>query len=311
MPKENLKHAKAAETGTEIEECALIDVHRFTPKAEGGEYTPDNYGLMDPPDHMRYHGNLREREEWYENLKALVDDRRQVMRAKQKMENQMLAYRRKTDHLLPATLAWLEEEAGKLAKTLSDRSRKVEKAVKDYAKYDRLAEAALGVHGIGPITVALCITYIDLEKAKSASALWKYTGLHVKAKDRYDMKLNGGSPGNKTLRCALYCMADSQVKSRGPYRDVYDRTKARLENVTEGELVSRNTQGNWTTTTWAEAKKCHRAGAGLRAIMKHFLADYWFVGRELMGLPTRAIYAEAKNPGIHKTIMPRERGWRW
>ena len=41
-------------------------------------------------------------------------------------------------------------------------------------------------------------------------------------------------------------------------------------------------------------------------MMKHFLADYWFVGRTLKGLSTDPLYAEAilGHTGI---INPRER----
>jgi hypothetical protein len=103
-------------------------------------------------------------------------------------------------------------------------------------------------------------------------------------------------------------MADSQMKGHGPYREVYDRVKARLE-VSEKEVNTRNTQGKMITVAWKDTKPCHRHGAALRAVMKHFLADYWYVGRTLAGLETNPIYAEAILGMSHKTIKPEERGW--
>jgi len=302
MSKTALKIAKLGP----IENPELLDTHRFRPKADGGTYEPDNYTVITPLEHMRFHGNDRERAEWFENLKARVDDRRQVLMLRIKANNQLLAYKRRTDHLLPDTVEWLEEQAAQLATAEGKRKRAVEKAVKDYAAYDRLARAAIGVPGVGALTVALCLVYIDLEKARHASSLWAYAGLDKPSHARYEKGETSG--GNKTLRTALYTMADSMVKTRGAYREVYDRVKARLE-VSEKITKSRNTQGHLVEVAWKDAKPCHRHGAALRAVMKHFLADYWKVGRELMGLPTEPLYAEAVLGGNHRTVQPAARGW--
>ena len=308
MNKVALKKAKAAEFGMRVDNPSLIDTHRHTPKAEGGDYTPENYTIMTPPDHMRQHGNYREREEWMEVLKAAVDQRRQVINLHNKANNQLLAYKRRSDHLDQATVKWLEEQAKHLKKELGKFNRRVEKAVKDYGKVDKLAEVALNVHGIGPLTIAQCLVYIDLGKARHASSLWSYVGLDKPSHERYAKGEAGG--GNKTLRTALYTMADSQIKSRGPYREVYDRTKARLEQ-SEKITSSRNTQGKLVEVAWKDAKPCHRHGAAIRAMVKHFLADYWFVGRELFGLENGPCYAESQLGKTHKTVSPRERGWDW
>jgi hypothetical protein len=106
----------------------------------------------------------------------------------------------------------------------------------------------------------------------------------------------------------LYTMADSQVKCRGPYREIYDRVKDRL-SISEKVVRSRNTQGKEVEVAWKDAKPSHRHGAALRAVMKHFLADYWMVGRTLAGLDTSPLYPEAMLGGNHRTIMPYERGW--
>jgi len=304
MSKTQLKEAKLGK----IKHPELVDVHRPIPKAKGGTYTPDNYEVITPVDHMKAHGNHRERDEFFENLKAVVDDRKQVMMLKNKANNQLLAYKRKTDHLQPSTVKWLEEQSKALQKELAKRTRAVEKAVKDYGKLDPFAMSALGVDGVGACTVALCLVYIDLTKARHASSLWKYAGLHTSSENRYTKGEAGG--GNKTLRTVLYTMADSQIKSRGPYREVYDRTKERLEN-SQKMTRSRNTQGKLVECKWCDTKACHRHGAAIRQVMKHFLADWWYVGRELLGLPTDALYAEAILGGNHRTVQPRERGWEW
>lgn len=308
MSKTSLKQAKAAEMGIELEDASLIDTHRHVPKAQGGKYEGDNYTILEPQTHMRFHGNYREREEFFENLKAMVDDRRQVMNLFNKANNQLGAYKRKTDHLTPQTVEWLQEQSDSLKKELGKRTRAVEKAVKDYAKYDSLAGAAMEVSGIGANTVAYCLVYIDLEKARHASSLWSYVGLDKSSHARYQKGESSG--GNKTLRTQLYTMAESNMKTRGAYREVYDRTKSRLSK-SEKITKSRNTKGELIECKWCETMASHRHGAALRQVMKHFLADYWKVGRELMGLPTDPLYAESVLGGNHRTVQPEERGWKY
>jgi len=189
-----------------------------------------------------------------------------------------------------------DKEAIKFLKEIDD-------PLKDAAK-----DAALSVKSVGPITVAHCLVYIDLEKARHASSLWAYTGLDKSSFARYTKGQSGG--GNKTLRTVLYTLADSQVKGRGPYRVIYDRVKTRLSQ-SEKEVETRGTKGIKKICAWKDTKPSHRHGAALRAIMKHFLADYWFVGRTLRGLDTSPSYAEAMLGQTHKTIMPEERGWKY
>jgi hypothetical protein len=61
---------------------------------------------------------------------------------------------------------------------------------------------------------------------------------------------------------------------------------------------------------WKDTKPCHRHGAAIRKMIKHFLADLWFVWRETENLPTTPLYVESVlgHTGI---IKPEERGWIW
>ena len=312
MPKVQLKHevieAKGnicALTGEILpDETALFDTHRKTPKRKNGIYTLRNTNVALPVAHMVEHGTYRERSEELNKLKTMVDDRSQIMKLKNKINNQILAYKRGTDNPNTETVNFLLETLESTESALGKKGRKIEKFIKNME--NPLARAALSVRSIGPITVAYCLTYIDLEKAKHASSLWSYCGLDKPSHKRYTKGESGG--GNKTLRTILYTMADSQVKVRGAYRIVYDNVKARLEK-SDKIVESRNTKGDLVNVAWKETKPCHRHGAALRAVMKHFLADYWMVGRTLAGLPTSALYPEAILGGTHRTIMPEERGW--
>ena len=286
------------------EDTALFDVDRVLEKHQGGIYTPENTRALTARAHMERHGNLRERGEWLEELKSIMDDRSQTMKVVLKLNNQLLAYQRQTDHARESTEAFLSETL----ETVHKRLRKIDAEVTRHIKTsdDPLVLAAMGVVGVGPITVAGLQTYIDLEKADSASAIWKYVGLHAASHERYTKGEAGG--GNKTLRTIIWNTANSMTKNRDcPYRVVYDQTKDRLA-ASEKIVKSRNTQGHLVEVPWKDTKPSHRHGAALRAIMKHFLADYWFVGRTLAGLDARPLYVEEKL-GHSGIVRPAERGW--
>lgn len=288
------------------DDASLIDTDRITERFRGGEYTDENTRIVTPRAHMERHGILREREEWLEELKSIMDDRAQTMKVVTKLGNQLLAYRRQTDHARESTAQFLQETLESANKRLGQIDREAAKHIK--ASTDPLVVAARNVPGVGPITVAGLQTYIDLEKAKSASAMWSYIGIDKPSHERYTKGEAGG--GNKTLRTIVWNTANSMTKNRDcPYRIVYDRTKERLA-ASEKIVKSRNTQGHLVEVPWKDTKPSHRHGAALRAIMKHFLADYWFVGRELSGLDTRPLYVEEKlgHTGI---VQPQERGWAW
>jgi|GEM_PF-1942786 len=291
---------------TEVE---LQDTHRPNPKRKGGTYTSKNTTVVDPVAHMVEHGTLRIRTGELQVLKQLIDEREHAMRLLYKINNQLLAVKRRTDDASPSTISHLKDNLEVNTKWKNEVSKSLEKHIKSMAKNDPLITACFSVKGIGPVTIAYCLAYIDLEKARHASALWSYTGLHKASHERYEKTVAGG--GNKRLRCILYTMAESQMKNKNSaYRTVYDNTKHRLEH-SEKITKSRNTQGKLIECAWKDTKPSHRHGAALRAIMKHFLADYWYVGRTLSKLPVDALYPEAILGGDHRTIMPEERGWKY
>ena len=192
------------------------------------------------------------------------------------------------------------------ANSLELEARKtVEKLIIAIAPEDPLVAAALDIDGVGPMTVAYLAAYVDLEKAQYPSSVWAYVGYDKASHERYTKGTASG--GNKTLRTALFRTADSMVKTRGAYREVYDKRKDR-QSFSENIVKSRNTQGKLVEVAWKDTKPCHRHGDAMRVMMKHFLRDYWLVGRKIQGLPTQHMYVEEYLG--HTTIIPPEaRGW--
>ena len=302
MAKERMKRALGAEPGKE----RLSDTDRLIPKSEGGIYVEGNVVLKDPVDHMERHGNLRLRPEHLEELKAIIDDREQVMKLYLKFNNQVLAYERRTDMLNESTLSFLKAQIEGVEAELKGRDKLLSQWVNKHKKEDSLIASALGVSGVGPVTIAYLTAYIILEKADHPSSLWSYVGYDKPSHERYTKGVKGG--GNKTLRTILYNTECSMMKGTGPYRTVYDNVKSRLA-VSEKIVKSRNTEGKLIECAWKDTKPSHRHGAALRAIGKHFLADYWFVGRILLGLSTNDLYVKEHLGHESAILNPKERGW--
>ncbi|HRZ18735.1 MAG TPA: IS110 family transposase [Methanofastidiosum sp.] len=302
----------------------LVDKDRKIPRTEGGKYTKKNTRIINPETHMERHGNLRERSSSFQELKDIIDERSQIIKLSNKINNQLLAYERKTDTLRSTTEEFLKDELKRIEEKKKEFDKELEKQIKKMAKEDtnmgRLIKATLTAPGVGPVTVAYLTVYIDLDpdsdhyKAnpqkkppQHPSSLWKYVGLDKPSHERYTKGISGG--GNKTLRTQLHVTADSMIKGTGAYRKVYDQVKTRLENSLK-IVKTHTTEGKLVECAWKDTKPSHRHGSAQRIMIKHFLADYWYVGRIIFGLPTSSPYVQGQL-GHTDIIRPEERGWKF
>lgn len=316
MAKEKIKQEIIERNGTDCmlsnsplpEDMKLYDVHRKTPRAKGGTYTKENTVVSLPIAHMKEHGIHRERTDILDELKMIIDDRNQTMKLSMKINNQILAYQRCTDKLNQSTIAFLQETLKPVNDKVKEQTKQIEQWVKANKKSDPLIESMLGVKGVGAVTIAYLLIYVDLEKADTASSLWAYCGYDKAAHLRKQKGVAGG--GNQTLRTMLFNSASSFIKCRNAYRDVYDNIKARYqvsEVITETRIAGKT---GMHKVAWKDVSDGHRHSSAMRIMIKHFLADFWFVARTLRGLPTRSLYVEEKlgHTGI---IRPEERGWKF
>jgi hypothetical protein len=286
-------------------ETKMFDTDRIEPKANGGIYIDENTRVLDPVAHMKRHFIYRERTPELTQLKVLIDGREQIRKLMNSLNNRMLAAKRGTDQMDAITETWIKLQVKETTKQLGKQDRRIEKYLKSLEL--PIVKTALQIRGLGAMTVAYLLVYVDITKAEYASSLWKYVGFDKPSYERYTKGESGG--GNKTLRTVLYTMADSMIKTRAIYRDVYDAEKQKLE-ASMKVTKSRNTQGKLIECLWMETKPCHRHGAAIRKMIKHFLADFWFVWRTLEGLPTPDLYVEAKM-GHTGIVKPAERGWKY
>lgn len=281
------------------------DTDRIVPKADGGNYDKENYRVVRPREHMERHGTLRVRAEHLEQLKSAIDAREQFLKLRNKISNQLLAFERRTDEPHEQDIERLSAMLEQAEAIELEARKEVTRQIKAIREEDMLVDAALNVKGVGPLSVAYLTAYVDLEKAAHASSVWAYVGYDKPSHERYTKNVAGG--GNKRVRTALFRAADSMMKTRGAYRDVYDRRKLKTSNSMK-VVKSRNTQGKLVEVAWKDAKPCHRHGDAMRVMMKHFLRDYWLIGRQLAGLPTSDPYVEFHLGHEHVTT-PQEHGW--
>jgi hypothetical protein len=189
---------------------------------------------------------------------------------------------------------------------------------RDEAKQFRLLESTLdefpiyneflkGVRGCGPAMSAIIISEIDIAKARYPSSLWAYAGLDVvvgsddqdsKGRSRrkehlreIDYTDKNGKPAkrlgitfNPFLKTKLMgVLGPCLIKSRSPYKTIYDGYKHRLE----------------THPKWSALTKAHRHNAAVRYMAKRFLCDLYAAWRPLEGLEASLEYSQAKFGIVH------------
>lgn len=311
MPKRELKERisikqqrRDAINGTPLaRDPKLYDTDRVIPKAQGGTYTDENTRTLNPITHMERHLTHKVRTPELEVLKNLMDERVQVKKLLYSFNNRVLASMRETDQLNTQMKEWLDQKSKEIESQLGKIDREITKYILSLNL--PIVQSALKVYGLGPITIASLLTYIEIDKAEYASSLWSYVGLDKPSYERYTKGITGG--GNKTLRTTLYTMADSMIRTGSVYRGVYDNEKFKLSNSL---LITKtyNTEGKLVEAAWKDTKPSHRHGAAIRKMIKHFLADFWYVWRTLEGLPTPDLYVEARM-GHTGIVKPQERGW--
>lgn len=165
------------------------------------------------------------------------------------------------------------------------------------------------IKGIGPLMAGVIISEIDIEKAHYVSSLWKYAGLDVVKTP--DGKTIGRCKKRKCLEVVEYIAKDGTrkeklslsynlflktklvkvlaevfLKTKSPYREIYDDYKNRLENHPAHK----------------DKTKLHRHNMAKRYMIKQFLRDLYLKWRELEGLPVYESYNEAKLGMRHKKV---------
>jgi hypothetical protein len=205
-------------------------------------------------------------------LRALVDLRQQIQKTRIRFSNRLSALEDGSD-TDPNSGQYEElEQWYETFDALEVRlDKQVAAKVKDWPIYPYIT----AVRGIGPMLAAKVVSLVDIERANTVSALWRYAGFAVINGERERPVKGERLHYNKRLKTACYLVALSFLRQGSPYRRIYDSAK---------EYYQANR--DWT--------KGHIHMASLRKMTKVFLAHCWFYWRTLEGLPTRPLYVHEK-----------------
>lgn len=201
-----------------------------------------------------------------EDLPMLEYLRTTFQRERIRMGNRVTAVEQGRSTVNVATINRYCERFEKLER---EAANEIAECVKDHELYDWLKR----VKGIGPGLAGCLLAHIDIEKANTVSALWKYAGLAVNAEGAADRPTKGQKlPYNAELKRICYLIGTSFLKCNSPYRREYDRSKEHYQRH----------RSDWTPK--------HIDMAARRKMLKLFLSHLWVEWRTRRGLPVRDPY---------------------
>jgi hypothetical protein len=230
---------------------------------------------------------------------------------------------RKADHAEAQLSKRAKKRLDEQSELLHQLERNALWHVNDLLKNDPIAEWLLAIKGVGPTMAGVLLAEIDITRANTPSALWRFCGLHVKDGVAARRKKGEKLDYNPWLKAkVLKVLGECMIKANSPYRKLYDDYKHHKQTqivecdhvqwtepsshepdpVTKKKPVRQKKQ-----MTAATCKLCngtgkkawgnsdgHRHNAALRYMVKQFLIDLWKEWRRLEKLPVVESYAEAK-----------------
>lgn len=219
-------------------------------------------------------------------LRILVDMREALQKQRIGFGNRVGALERAADSGNGQSEAMMNRWFERFEEVEKQADADIRAAVKEYPIYEYLGR----VKGIGPMLAAQLIALIDIERAATVSALWRFAGYAVIDGERERPRKGEKLHYNARLKKVCYLIGSSFLKANSPYRAVYDSGRAYYEA----------NRPDWT--------KARQHMAAMRRMIKHFLAHLWEVWRGLAGLPVRMLYVEERLGHEHMT-SPAEFGW--
>ena len=223
-----------------------------------------------------------------EVLRVLVDLREHVLQKQRiALGNRLSAIERGVDVVDENTARIIEHFYDSFEALEGDADSEIKALVREL----EIVQAMVSVKGVGPMLSARVISMIDITLVDHVSALWKWAGYAV-----VEGKADGPRKGEKItynprLKKAVYLVGDSFIKSRSPYRDIYDKAKEKYERD-------------------PDLSKMHIHRRAARKMVKLWLSHLWQVWRELEGLPVENAYVHQHMN--HTTIItPEQMGWVW
>ena len=160
---------------------------------------------------------------------------------------------------------------------------------------------AQDVKGVGPITLGLILGEIDINRAHSISALWRYSGYAVINGQRQRPTKGQKLDYNRRLKTYVFRQMSSLMRAGGAYSELYYRFREEEEakvaknpdpneraDTTEESIVEEraieNEQPDGSEPSIPK-NKMHVHLRAIRRMAKVWLSHLWVVWRTAEGLP--------------------------
>ncbi|MFH1236634.1 MAG: hypothetical protein V1685_06950 [Parcubacteria group bacterium] len=222
-----------------------------------------------------------------EEIRILIDLRGVIQKSRIAFGNRISAIERGADDGGSGANALYDRWSMRFYELEEALDKDIAKLVMDYEIVDYMTD----IKGIGPMISAKIVCMIDITRADTVSALWRYCGYGL-IDDKCERPVKGEKLHyNKRLKTACYLAGSSFLKSNSPYRAIYDEARVYYET----------NRPDWT--------KLHQHNASMRKMIKLFLAHLWVVWRTLENLPVREPYVIEKMQHTH-CIRPELFGWK-
>lgn len=217
--------------------------------------------------------------------------------------------------------ALVAEEPCQLLEWVFNQFDTVEKGIKSALKVYALSKEegkwAMSIHGIGPVITAGLMAHIDVSKAKTAGAVWRFAGMDPTVTWGVGEK----RPWNASLKRLCFLIGDSFMKHRNSDKDIYgkfyeERKKQEIER-NDQKLFREQAEKQLTTKNIKDKdlKACLMDGKlpplqierrARRYAVKLFLAHYHHVAFEAkFKTPPPKPYAIAILGHAHEIEVPR------
>ncbi len=154
------------------------------------------------------------------------------------------------------------------------------------------------VKGIGKENIGKVVAPIDINRADTISALWRFAGFSVED-GKAPKRLKGGGKlhYNSQLRSMCWRLGTSLLRARGKFYDYYlkekDKYGQKYENIGKRIVptTSLPTKDKKRYEPEDMISEGHVHNQALRKMIKLFLACLWLEWRAAEGLPVREPYA--------------------
>lgn len=214
-----------------------------------------------------------------DSLRALVDLRdRTLQKSRIAFGNRLDAIERGADVVSDQARVILEKWQARFEELEKEADKDIAALVGD----SPIVADLTALKGVGNLLAAKTIAMIDIYRADTVSALWRYCGYGVSEGERERPKAGEKLHYNIRLKTTLYLVSTSFLRCNSPYRAIYDSSK---------EYYQAN-RLEWT--------KAHIHAAAMRKMTKVFLSHLWERWRTLEELPTRDLYVHERLGHTHQ-----------